>query len=71
MSETFKNYKRSQVGQLADWHPDFDMAGVSISDADKLAGSPKLGDKIARNPVNHADRWLVAEDYFAANFEEA
>jgi hypothetical protein len=24
---------------------------------------------IARNPANHEDRWLVAAEYFAANFE--
>lgn len=67
--EAFKQYRRSQIAELADWHPDFDMSQVSISNADKEAGSPKLGDKIARNPANHADQWLVAADYFAANFE--
>ena len=65
----FKRYRRKQIAELADWTPGFDMSGVSISEADKIAGSPKPGDKIARNPVNHADRWLVAADYFAANFE--
>jgi hypothetical protein len=68
-SEDFRPYRRSQIAMLADWHPGFDMTGVSVSDADRAAGSPKHGDKIARNPVNHADRWLVAADYFAANFE--
>ena len=43
---------------------------VSISDADKNNGSPKLGDMIARNPKNHNDQWLVAEQYFKDNFEE-
>jgi hypothetical protein len=45
------------------------LAGVSVSDADKKAGSPKLGDMIARNPSNHADRWLVAKKYFDENLE--
>lgn len=67
--EIFNKYRRSQVAELADWYPGFDMERVSVSVADKEAGSPKLGDKIARNPVNHADQWLVAADYFAANFE--
>lgn len=70
-SVEYKRYRRSQIAELADWTPGFDMAGVSVSDADKQAGSPKHGDKIARNPANHADRWLVAADYFAANFEAA
>lgn len=69
LTEEFKQYRRKQIAELADWHPGFDMAGVSVSDADKTAGSPKAGDRIARNPVNHADRWLVAAEYFAANFE--
>lgn len=69
MSLEYKQYRRSQIAEMADWTPEFDMTGVSISEADKLSGSPKEGDKIARNPMNHADRWLVAGAYFAANFE--
>lgn len=41
-----------------------------ISEEDKKAGSPKVGDMIARNPKNHLDKWLVAEKYFQDNFEE-
>lgn len=67
--QTYRQYKRTAVAEMADWHEGFDMAGVSISEADTKAGSPKPGDKIARNPANHDDRWLVAADYFAANFE--
>lgn len=43
---------------------------ISISDADKDNGSPRIGDMIARNPKNHKDQWLVAEQYFKDNFEE-
>ena len=42
---------------------------VSITEADRSAGSPKLGDMIARNPKNHEDQWLVAKQYFEDNFE--
>jgi hypothetical protein len=42
---------------------------VSISDVDKTNGSPKIGDMVARNPKNHLDQWLVAEQYFKDNFE--
>ena len=42
---------------------------VSISDVDLMNGSPKEGDMIARNPKNHLDQWLVAEEYFNDNFE--
>jgi len=65
----FKQYRRSAIAEMADWFPEFPMQGVSISEADKINGSPKAGDKIARNPKNHADQWLVAEAYFLDNFE--
>ena len=42
---------------------------VSISAEDLKAGSPKIGDMIARNPKNHLDQWLVASQYFQDNFE--
>lgn len=64
----FKKYRRVQIVELAEWHPLADMTGVSISAADVDAGSPKIGDMIARNPNNHEDRWLVAAAYFKRNF---
>lgn len=65
----YRQYRRTQIAEMADWRPDFDMTSVSISQPDREAGSPKMGDKIARNPANHADKWLVSEEYFKANFE--
>jgi len=65
----FKKYRRTQIAEMADWAPDIDMDRVSISDVDRAAGSPKEGDKIARNPANYGDKWLVAAAYFAANYE--
>lgn len=66
----FKQYRRKQIAELAQWVPGFDMTRVSVSDADKENGSPKEGDMIARNPINHADKWLVAWQYFNDNFEK-
>lgn len=66
----YKQYRRTQIAEMADWTPGFDMTGVSVSAPDQDAGSPKAGDKIARNPANHNDRWLVAQAYFQTNFEE-
>ena len=75
----FKKYRRSQIAEIRkvdysdiDW---FEAHGstlkvVSISQADLLNGSPKIGDMIARNPKNHEDQWLIAEQYFKDNFEE-
>ena len=65
----YKPYRRKSIAWLADWIPGFDMTGVSISGADLANGSPNPGDKIARNPTNHDDKWLVSAAYFASNFE--
>ena len=80
----FKQYRRKQIAELRpvtdadirafeqDKYPhsmrDTEFR-VSISDADKANGSPKIGDMIARNPKNHNDQWLVAKQYFEDNFE--
>lgn len=65
----FKQYRRTQIAEMAPWEPSVDMTRVSVSASDLEAGSPKEGDMIARNPANHADQWLVAAAYFAVNFE--
>ncbi|MBK7823131.1 MAG: hypothetical protein IPJ61_19280 [Tessaracoccus sp.] len=67
--KAFKPYRRSQTAELRPWHPDDGMTAISVSAPDRAAGSPKVGDMIARNPKNHADQWLVAAQYFADNFE--
>ena len=65
----FKRYRRKQIAELRPAVPGEDLSHVSISAEDRKAGSPKFGDMVARNPKNHADQWLVAEKYFADNFE--
>lgn len=65
----YQKYRRTQIAEMAEWVEGFDMTGVSVSEPDREAGSPKRGDMIARNPANHADKWLVAAAYFDVNFE--
>ncbi len=78
----FKQYRRTQIAEMRPvsgrdiyqfktfgYICEFVGITVSISDADKNNGSPKVGDMIARNPKNHTDQWLVAEQYFNDNFE--
>lgn len=65
----FTQHRRKQIAELRPYQPGETLDGVSIADVDKAAGSPKVGDMIARNPKNHADQWLVAAAYFADNFE--
>lgn len=66
----FKQYRRKQIAELRPYEPGEILTDrVSVSAADQEAGSPKVGDMIARNPKNHADQWLVAAQYYADNFE--
>lgn len=65
----FAKYLHMQIAELRPWVEGDDMSRVSVSSPDKEAGSPKVGDMIARNPKNHDDQWLVAEQYFLDNFE--
>ncbi len=80
----FKQYRRTQIAEMRAI-TDADIRAfmvdnnlhsikdtefrVSISGSDLAAGSPKIGDMIARNPKNHKDQWLVAKKYFQDNFE--
>ena len=65
----YKQFRRKQVAEMRPYRDGDDLNGVSISNVDRNAGSPKPGDMIARNPKNHADKWLVAAKYFTDNFE--
>jgi len=67
----FKQYKRKAIAELRPYVDGESMEGVMVSEEDARAGSPKVGDMIARNPKNHADQWLVSAAYFADNFEPA
>ena len=83
--ENFKKFRRTQIAEMRpvteqdikDFENDKNPHSlkdtefkVSISEVDKQNGSPKIGDMIARNPINHSDQWLVAEQYFKDNFEQ-
>ncbi len=66
----YRKYRRTGLAEMTSFVEGMDLSGVSISLEDADAGSPKVGDMIARNPMNNADKWLVAAAYFKANFEE-
>ena len=68
MSE-FKFYKRKSISELRPYILGEDMTDISVSKEDTLAGSPLPNDLIARNPKNHKDQWLVAEQYAKDNLE--
>lgn len=70
----YKEYRKKGITEMREVTPEEIWQGqlpdgVSVSDADEKAGSPKAGDMIARNPENHNDMWLVAADYHEENYE--
>jgi hypothetical protein len=65
----WKRYRRNGMAEMRPYVIGEALGTISISQPDKDAGSPKVGDMIARNPENHRDVWLVAAAYFAANFD--
>ena len=72
----FKQYRRTRIAEMrpvtkheAENQDAILDNGISVSQADLENGSPKIGDMIARNPKNHKDQWLVAQQYFNDNFE--
>lgn len=79
--EEFKKYRRTQIAEMRPVTDEEIELGrliitktqsrqsISVSHPDLQNGSPKKGDMIARNPKNHNDKWLVAEQYFKDNFE--
>jgi hypothetical protein len=75
MSE-FKQYRRKNIAEARSVTEQdiqdilFGKTRISLSQADEENGSPKIGDMVARNPLNHEDQWLIAEKYFKENFEE-
>jgi len=71
-NENYKEYVRTGTTQMRPYIPGEPISDkLSISDADKKNGSPRLGDMIARNKDNPDDQWLVAAQYFRDNFKEA
>lgn len=62
----FKKYRRTNVAEMRPYTPGEDLSQISVS----KEHTPKEGDRIARNPLNHNDQWLVTKEYFEANFEE-
>lgn len=68
----WKQYKRKGLSEMRPYVEGEELSPrVSISTADRDNGSPKIGDMIARNPIDHDDQWLVAQKYFEDNLELA
>lgn len=66
MSDQFQFYRRKQSAEMRPWRPGEPEEGLSISEADKAAGSPKEGDMILRA---NTGLWLLSAAYFDAHYE--
>lgn len=67
----WKQYKRKGITVARPYIPGEDLSGVAIHDVLRAAGHPKEGDVVARDPNNHADQWLLSEQYVKDNLEPA
>ena len=65
-----KHYRKKNIQPMEPWTPETNMSLVSISEADRNSGSPKVGDMIAVNPNDATDKWLIAQKFFEDNYEE-
>lgn len=66
--EPFRRYRKKQWAEMRPYVVGEDLAIVTVSDGDRLKGSPKGGDMIARNPADPADQWLVEAQFFTDNY---
>jgi hypothetical protein len=71
VSKPYLYYQRTNLTLAKEWEPEDDMTRVSVSQADKEAGSPKEGDMIAKNIDNEGDQWMIAKEYFLKNFKRS
>lgn len=63
----YKKYQRTNIAEMREYINGEDMTEVSVSKEDNPAIDMGM---IARNPINHKDKWYVARKYFNENFEE-
>jgi hypothetical protein len=63
-------FRKKVTQPMEEWRPGMDMSPISVSPEDAMNGSPLPGDMIATNPKNNDDKWLVAAQFMADNYEE-
>lgn len=62
----FKNYRKVNVQPMRPYILGEDMTGISVNKED----TPEVGGMIAVNVNNSEDRWYIAKNFFAENYEE-
>ena len=73
----YKLYRRKETFELRDVttqdieeYKEEGTIKAFIRQVDKDKGSPKIGDKIARNTKNIRHQWLIEEETFKSDWEE-
>ena len=64
----FKKYIRKNIAEMRPYVSGEDLTHISVSEVDDPENDMGM---VARNPMNHADQWYVARQYFEDNFTEA
>lgn len=64
----FKKYVRTNIAEMRPYVSGEDLTLISVSEIDDPESDMGM---VARNPMNHADQWYVARQYFEDNFTEA
>lgn len=68
--KTWRKYNRKAIpAEMRSYEPGENTIDISIGNDDRDNGSPQLGDMVARDPSNHADKWLVNAAYFTEKFD--
>ena len=66
----WRKYNRKAIpAEMRPYVAEEDLTEISLGKDDIESGSPREGDMIARDPSNHADKWLVNAAYFAEKFD--
>jgi hypothetical protein len=65
----FKHYRKKQVAEMRPYVAGEDMTDINVTPTDAANGSPKEGDMVARNTVDHSDQWLVSAKFFEENYK--
>jgi len=68
MSE-WKKYRKTGIAEMKPLlHKDWNPRTLNLSVADRANGHPKMGDMLARDPLNHSDRWVVSGTFFRSHY---
>jgi hypothetical protein len=67
MPSEFRTYPRKGHVDARPYVPGEDLTGISVSPEDRKRSSLD-GGFIARNPLNHADKWYIAPEFFHKNY---